>query len=86
MVPRTPLIKALSIKRWRAPIKRPDWTALEWLCLGGRKGAVTLPGAYERTLIKRLISANLKGCVMLQRATRDGSNAISCELYDDTFL
>ena len=59
---------------------------LEWLCLGGRKGAVTLPGAYERTLIKRLISANLKGCAMLQRATHDGSSAISCELYDDTFL
>jgi len=44
--------------------------ALEWLCLGGRKGAVTLPGAYERALIKRLLSANLKGCVTYIDARR----------------
>lgn len=42
---------------------------LEWLCLEGRKSC-TLPSEYERTLLKRMISANLKGCAIYFDETR----------------
>jgi hypothetical protein len=50
---------------------------LEWLCLEGRRGSATLPGAYELKLLKRMVSTNLRGYVLIAR------NTIR-ELYDDT--
>ena len=42
---------------------------LEWLCLEGRKSC-TLPSEYERTLLKRMICANLKGYAIYFDETR----------------
>ena len=42
---------------------------LEWLCLEGRRGSATLPGSYELKLLKRMVSANLRGCVSLSLVT-----------------
>jgi hypothetical protein len=47
---------------------------LEWLCLEGRRGSATLPGSYELKLLKRMVSANLRGCVSSSRVAISSSS------------